>query len=88
MAKITDQFGREYERQEDFSPAKMTRRHRLCDSDTGAYVGAVVQWEGIGWTHTLHRFGEPALPTRGAAWAAFMRRAGKTCSLDTRESAA
>ena len=84
---ITDQFGREYASQDDFAPAVITRRHRLCDSDTGRYVGAVTCWQGIGWTHTLHRFGEHAFPTSGAAWADFMRQTGKTCSLDPRPAA-
>ncbi len=81
MEKHTDQFGREYERLEDFSPAKIVKHVALCETDTGKYIGQLTQWEGIGWTHSLHRFGEPALPTPGAAWAMFMRRAGHTCSI-------
>jgi len=81
MTIHTDQFGRVYERFEDFRPAKIVRQHRLCDSDTGEYLGLVTQWEGVGWTYSGHRFGEPALPTAGAAWAMYMRRSGKTCSI-------
>lgn len=81
----TDQFGRTYERIEDFTPAVITRQHRLCETDTGRYVGVVTYWQGIGWTHSRYPFGNPALPTPGAAWADFMRRTGQTCSLDVRE---
>ncbi len=84
----TDQFGREYERIEDFAPAKAVRRHQLCETDTGRYLGAVTLWEGVGWTHTRHCFGNRALPTVGAAWADFMRQTGQMCSIDPKSSAA
>jgi hypothetical protein len=77
----TDQFGRVYERLEDFAPAKIVREVQLCETDTGRYLGLLTQYEGIGWTYPGHRFGEPAQPTPGAAWAMFMRRAGVTCSI-------